>query len=116
MYGVVPFVSRRSTGIVCGLVSAGGAVGGVINQAIFFLNTPTHGAYGTACGPECFADVSCTAAVSIVPLMIDTGKDHECGSRPLDSSYTLCTARLRPRVQSRSCKLQCGDRKVCRYL
>ena len=44
-YGVVPFVSRRSTGIVCGLVSAGGAVGGVINQAIFFLNTPAKGAY-----------------------------------------------------------------------
>ena len=50
VYGVVPFVSRRSTGIVCGLVSAGGAVGGVINQAIFFLNTPTHGAYGAAFG------------------------------------------------------------------
>lgn len=46
-YGVVPFVSRRSTGIVCGLVSAGGAVGGVINQAIFFLNTPAKGPYST---------------------------------------------------------------------
>ena len=45
-YGVVPFVSRRSTGIVCGLVSAGGASGGVINQALFFLNTPAKGAYG----------------------------------------------------------------------
>ncbi|CAL5220962.1 g3068 [Coccomyxa viridis] len=44
-YGVVPFVSRRSTGIVCGLVSAGGACGGVINQALFFLNTPAKGAY-----------------------------------------------------------------------
>ena len=43
---MVPFVSRRSTGIVCGLVSAGGASGGVINQALFFLNTPAHGAYG----------------------------------------------------------------------
>ena len=53
MYGVVPFVSRRSTGIVCGLVSAGGAVGGVINQAIFFLNTPAHGAYGAHA--RCFA-------------------------------------------------------------
>lgn len=50
VYGVVPFVSRRSTGIVCGLVSAGGAVGGVINQAIFFLNTPTKGAYGAHSG------------------------------------------------------------------
>ena len=43
---MVPFVSRRSTGIVCGLVSAGGASGGVINQALFFLNTPAKGAYG----------------------------------------------------------------------
>ena len=42
----MPFVSRRSTGMICGLVSAGGASGGVINQAIFFLNTPAHGAYG----------------------------------------------------------------------
>eukprot|EP00891_Asterochloris_glomerata_P003456 jgi/Astpho2/3456/Aster-07053 len=45
IYGVVPFVSRRSTGLCCGLVSAGGASGGVINQAIFFLNTATVGSY-----------------------------------------------------------------------
>ena len=51
-YGVVPFVSRRSTGIVCGLVSAGGACGGVINQALFFLNTPAKGAYGERT-PQC---------------------------------------------------------------
>ena len=50
-YGVVPFVSRRSTGIVCGLVSAGGACGGVINQALFFLNTPAKGAYGECLVP-----------------------------------------------------------------
>lgn len=37
-YAVVPFVSRRNVGIVSGVVSAGGAIGGVINQAIFFLN------------------------------------------------------------------------------
>ena len=37
-YAIVPFVSRRHVGIVSGVVSAGGAVGGVINQAIFFLN------------------------------------------------------------------------------
>ena len=54
-YGVVPFVSRRSTGIVCGLVSAGGASGGVINQALFFLNTPAKGAYG-----ECLASIHCS--------------------------------------------------------
>ena len=52
-YGVVPFVSRRSTGIVCGLVSAGGASGGVINQALFFLNTPAKGAYGERLASAC---------------------------------------------------------------
>ncbi|KAL3158244.1 hypothetical protein ABBQ38_010496 [Trebouxia sp. C0009 RCD-2024] len=45
IYGVVPFTSRRSCGLACGLVSAGGAIGGVMNQGIFFLNTPTVGAY-----------------------------------------------------------------------
>ena len=45
IYGVVPFTSRRSTGLACGLVSAGGAIGGVMNQGIFFLNTPASGPY-----------------------------------------------------------------------
>ena len=43
VYGVVPFVSRRSNGVVCGLVSAGGAIGGVLWQAIFFLMVRTTG-------------------------------------------------------------------------
>ena len=43
VYGVVPFVSRRSNGVVCGLVSAGGAIGGVLWQAIFFLMVNTTG-------------------------------------------------------------------------
>jgi NNP family nitrate/nitrite transporter-like MFS transporter len=35
-YGVVPFVSQRSLGIVCGMVGAGGNAGSAIAQAIFF--------------------------------------------------------------------------------
>lgn len=50
IYGVVPFVSRRSCGLCCGLVSAGGAIGGVMNQGIFFLNTAATGPY---CKPFC---------------------------------------------------------------
>ena len=45
IYGVVPFTSRRSCGLACGLVSAGGAIGGVMNQGIFFLNTEAVGPY-----------------------------------------------------------------------
>jgi NNP family nitrate/nitrite transporter-like MFS transporter len=35
-YGVVPFVSHRALGIVCGIVGAGGNAGSAIAQAIFF--------------------------------------------------------------------------------
>ncbi|KIZ00910.1 hypothetical protein MNEG_7055 [Monoraphidium neglectum] len=35
-FGVVPFVSKRSTGLVSGVVGAGGNAGGAITQAIFF--------------------------------------------------------------------------------
>ncbi|KAI8469948.1 MAG: high affinity nitrate transporter [Monoraphidium minutum] len=35
-FGVVPFVSKRSTGLVSGMVGAGGNAGGAITQAIFF--------------------------------------------------------------------------------
>ena len=35
-YGVVPFVSRRSYGVVAGIVGAGGNVGAIVTQIIFF--------------------------------------------------------------------------------
>ena len=33
---MVPFVSKRSTGLVSGFVGAGGNAGGAVTQAIFF--------------------------------------------------------------------------------
>jgi NNP family nitrate/nitrite transporter-like MFS transporter len=38
--GVVPFVSKRSTGLVYGLVGAGGNTGAAVTQAIFFTYLP----------------------------------------------------------------------------
>jgi NNP family nitrate/nitrite transporter-like MFS transporter len=35
-YGVVPFISQRALGVVCGMVGAGGNAGSAIAQAIFF--------------------------------------------------------------------------------
>jgi len=39
-YGVVPFVSRRSYGVVAGLVGAGGNTGSAVTQALFFSGNP----------------------------------------------------------------------------
>ena len=80
-YGVVPFVSRRSTGIVCGLVSAGGASGGVINQAIFFLNTPAHGSYGarTLAAGLHFPAVDSTCCVSCCLAVHRHAQKGSCG-------------------------------------
>ncbi|KAF5826896.1 high affinity nitrate transporter [Dunaliella salina] len=39
-YGVVPFVSRRSYGVVAGMVGAGGNTGSAVTQALFFADNP----------------------------------------------------------------------------
>ncbi len=66
IYGVVPFVSRRSCGLCCGLVSAGGAIGGVMNQGIFFLNTAAAGPY---CESTSFSSSSKSCMLQTVLLV-----------------------------------------------
>lgn len=39
-FGVVPFISKRSYGMVSGFVGSGGAVGGAVTQALFFSSLP----------------------------------------------------------------------------
>ncbi|WIA21146.1 hypothetical protein OEZ85_005456 [Tetradesmus obliquus] len=36
VFGIVPFVSKRSTGTVTGIVAAGGSLGSAVTQAVFF--------------------------------------------------------------------------------
>jgi MFS transporter, NNP family, nitrate/nitrite transporter len=40
-FGVAPFISRRAYGVVSGLIGAGGNVGGVVTQVIFFAGSQT---------------------------------------------------------------------------
>lgn len=41
VYGIVPFISRRSLGLICGCVGAGGNLGGAITQVQYYSITPT---------------------------------------------------------------------------
>lgn len=61
-FGVVPFVSRRSLGIVAGMTGAGGNVGAAITQALFF----TTGAYSTDLGFVYMGIMICCASSVIL--------------------------------------------------
>ncbi|WIA38039.1 hypothetical protein OEZ86_001410 [Tetradesmus obliquus] len=45
-FGIVPFISKRSTGLVSGFVGSGGNVGGAVTQALFFTYLPISTAQG----------------------------------------------------------------------
>ncbi|WOL18374.1 hypothetical protein Cni_G27169 [Canna indica] len=63
-YGVVPFISKRSLGVISGMTGSGGALGGVVTQLLFFSGN--RYSMGTGISLMGIMILGCTLPVTLI--------------------------------------------------
>ncbi|KAL8138157.1 hypothetical protein V2J09_004158 [Rumex salicifolius] len=77
-YGVVPFISRRSLGVVSGMTGAGGNVGAVLTQVIFFKGSK----YATELGIEYMGIMTIACTLPLVLIHFNQWGGMVTGPKP----------------------------------
>ncbi|KAL9248017.1 hypothetical protein vseg_021383 [Gypsophila vaccaria] len=65
VFGVVPFMSTRSLGVISGMTGSGGTVGGVVTQLVFFSHTTKMSTH-TGLFAMGIAMLLCTCSVTLI--------------------------------------------------
>ncbi|PWA76632.1 nitrate transporter 2.7 [Artemisia annua] len=87
-FGVVPFVSKRSMGVISGMTGSGGTVGAVVTQMLLFSGSTT---FSTQTGISLMGVMMIVSTLSLTTIYFPQWGGMFCSPTSDDQSYQLLT-------------------------